>query len=121
MDLEYREIVNLNFKSLFDVTPSTEVFWKLVCSVKRGDDTLAFPFMKKFVFCILSLPNSSANVERTFSQINLNKTKTRNCLAVDTLEGIMHCKSYLKLNDSDCVSMNIENDLYKKMNSNIYK
>lgn len=30
LDLDYREILNLNFKSLLDQVPNTEIFWKLV-------------------------------------------------------------------------------------------
>ena len=38
---------------------------------------------------VTALPQSSAVVERTFSKINSNKTKLRNCLGIKTLEAIL--------------------------------
>ncbi|CAK8676915.1 unnamed protein product [Clavelina lepadiformis] len=42
-----------------------------------------------FVLHIAALPQSTAVVERTFSKLNLNKTKLRNNLGVNTLEAII--------------------------------
>ena len=42
-----------------------------------------------FMLNVTALPQSTAAVERTFSKININKTKLRNCLAVNTLESIV--------------------------------
>ena len=36
-----------------------------------------------------SLPQSTAEVEKTFSRLNANKTKLRNSLAIHTLEAII--------------------------------
>ena len=38
---------------------------------------------------IISLPQSTAEVERTFSKLNANKTKLRSFLSVRTLEAII--------------------------------
>lgn len=48
---------------------------------------------------LFSLPHSSANVERIFSQMNLNKTKTKNHLKEGTLNGILSSKEVI---GSDC-------------------
>ena len=43
----------------------------------------------KFITQVMGLPQSTAEVKRTFSKVNANKTKLRNCLSVRTLEGIL--------------------------------
>lgn len=57
-----------------------------------------FPLLAQFVQNLLTLPHSSANVERLFSSINLMKTKIRNRLTTDTLTGLLFTKSGLKTN-----------------------
>ena len=95
-------------------------FWSTVCSINRADKSKAFPLMTIFISAILSLPHSSANVERTFSQINLNKTKIRNRLAVDTLAAILFCKDYLKIRNYSCYDVEVTEDLANKFNSLMY-
>lgn len=68
----------------------------MVLSAKRCDDFEAFPNLKKLVYAILSIPVATANVERIFSQININKTKTRNKLDTNTLCGILRTKDFKK-------------------------
>ena len=123
LDNEFREIRNLNFVDMFGETLKNingQDFWKTVLQTKCNDDVLAFPLMSKFVFNVLSLPHSSANVERTFSQININKTKSRNRLNVETLEGILLAKDYLKMNSASCHNLIITNELITKFNSSMY-
>lgn len=120
LDLEYRELVRFDFDSLFDKLPSAQSFWKIIAEVKRNDGEKVFLNISNFAFKLLSLPNSSANVERVFSQTNLNVTKPRNRLEVDTLSGILFTKDYLKFNNMDCTNFEITNDLFMKCNSNMY-
>ena len=47
---------------------------------------------------IIALPQSTANVERTFSNVNANKTKLRNALSVYTLQGILQTNEYYPAN-----------------------
>lgn len=65
-------------------------------SLKKGDDTHLFPNLNEFVKYLICLPHSSAAVERTFSAINLNKTKTRNRLNNETLQRILRTKDLWK-------------------------
>ncbi|XP_039278769.1 uncharacterized protein LOC120350252 [Nilaparvata lugens] len=75
---------------------STVSFWKEVKKTKKGDDMEAFPNLNSFVAQIFTLPHSSACVERVFSAVNLNKTKTRNRLRTKTLTGLLHKKTLLR-------------------------
>lgn len=107
LDNEFREIIGLNFSEMFSEIPPAEVFWKMIGNITTNDNKKAFPLMESFAFQMLSLPNSSANVERIYSQVNLNVTKSRNRLEVDTLSGILYTKDFLKFNSCDCTSFKL--------------
>ena len=52
-----------------------------------------FPRLATIAKIVLVLPHSNADAERVFSVVGLNKTKTRNSLALDgTLSSIMTIK-----------------------------
>jgi hypothetical protein len=77
-----------------------------------------FSNLSKFVLNVLTLPHSSANVERVFSQINLLKTDQRNRLGTETLVGILHTKALTK--QSSCFEFKIEHSLLNKFNVSMY-
>src|SRR5205085_32183 len=52
-----------------------------------------FPNVCKLATCILSLPNSTAIVERCFKQLKLIKTAQRSSLAERTLDSLIVTKS----------------------------
>lgn len=84
---EWRVLRNTEQIKSFD--EDIEVFWEKVSLLKSGDAALMFPFLAKFVFNVLSLPHSSANVERIFSVINQIKTSQRNRLGcIDSMSGL---------------------------------
>ncbi|KYN16994.1 hypothetical protein ALC57_10766 [Trachymyrmex cornetzi] len=68
--------------------------------VSLSDNTPMFAKVSTFAIQLLSLPHSSANVERLFSQINLIKTDVRNSILSATLSGLIHTKEYL--NSKSC-------------------
>jgi hypothetical protein len=45
---------------------------------------------------LLCLPHSSANIERIFSSVNVIKTKQRNALNSESIEGILNSKTAIK-------------------------
>lgn len=121
LDSEFRELKFLNFKDIFDdFEINLPTFWKTVCGQKRGDKTSAFPLIDKFIQQIMILPHSSANVERIFSQVNLNKTKFRCSLVNESLEGILYSKDFLKYNNSNCFDIDIKKDILNLTNSSMY-
>nr|CAI5846293.1 unnamed protein product [Callosobruchus analis] len=119
IDNEWRLTRNLNFID-FDLRENDDVvtFWQKVSKLKMGDGTLKFAKLVAFVFNLLCLPHSSANVEGCFSQINLNKTSIRNCLKSNTLEGILLTKSLVN-HSGECYNFEIHPDLIKKNNSQV--
>ncbi|KAE9525838.1 hypothetical protein AGLY_014064 [Aphis glycines] len=88
LDIECRILRNIELNTSLDI----EDFWAGVKQIKNGDKLETFPLINNLVFFILTLPHSTAAVERIFSTVNFNKTKLRNCLSTDTLVGILHSK-----------------------------
>lgn len=93
-------------------------FWKKIALMKLGDDTNMFPLLSHFVKGSLCLPHSSANVERTFSMINIIKTKQRNRCSTETLEGLLYAKNAMK--NSSCVNFNITKEHFSEMKQTMY-
>ena len=92
LDREWRSLlVDYNIKSA-NVSYSVEEFWKMVSGIPANSNIAAL------ILAVLSLPQSTAEVERTFSKLNNNKTKLRNSLAVTTLEAIIGCSEAYKEN-----------------------
>lgn len=94
-------------------------FWKKVEYIYNPDGSLKYGHLLKLAKAALILPNSSAASERLFSQVNLNKTKSRNKLNTDSLSGILYSKTLLQ--NTHCFDFDINSDLLKKHNSkNMY-
>lgn len=81
--------------------------------MKHADGTPAFPALKQFVSAMLSLPHSSAAVERVFSAVNLLKTKQRNSLSTDPICGLLHTKRLIA--SSTCYGFSVEKPLLRRM------
>lgn len=95
-------------------------FWRNICNIEKGDGSLVYPELAKFVKILFSLPHSSASVERLFFYINLNKTKLRNRLGATTISGILHSKRLINIDNNSCFNFPITSDIIKKHNNNMY-
>lgn len=73
----------------------TELFWHQVNCAQDLDGQSLYPTLLQFVTALLSLPHSSAAVERISSAVNLIETKTRNHLGTETIEGLLLTKQLL--------------------------
>ena len=67
-------------------------FWKFVGKAEAYKD------LGEFFIQITALPQNTACVERTFSEINNNKTKLRNKLAISTTEAIVKASEHFPTN-----------------------
>jgi hypothetical protein len=117
LDREWRQLRNFNFTADFE-NLNVKEFWLKCAKLKLGDNTVMFGTLCDFVFKMFTLPHSSATVERVFSQINLNKTKIRNRLNTETLNGIMLSKNLFK--KSNCTNFEVEKELLVKFNDSMY-
>lgn len=122
LDDEFRDLRHIDFKQYFQTLENIncEDFWARVSKITRVDNDLVFPTLTKFVSSILCLPSSSANVERIFSKVNLNKTKYRNRLENATLEGILFTQDYLLVKRCSCYNLKIDEEIVKNMKPSQY-
>lgn len=115
--------INSEFRALADyaeVKSKKELpiceFWAEVASFKNELGEYMFGNISRIVQRILSIPHSSANVERIFSIQNLIKTKCRNRLHVKTCSCLIQTKDLIK--SECCYGYNITKELIKKNLSN---
>ena len=94
-------------------------FWNGVSKILNGDGSLKYGIVFNLIKLIAILPHSSAAVERTFSEINLNKTKLRNGLETDSINGILHTKRLFK--DAPSYEYCIPKEMVQKFNNNMYE
>lgn len=108
IDMEWRMLRNTSIE-----TNNNDIvkFRGDVNKLTKGDGTELYPNINKFVLFILTLPHSSASTERIFSTVNLNKTKTRNKLSTETLQGILHSKNMLTTQKKSCFEIIINKDI----------
>lgn len=116
LDREFRLLKNSTLTFNDDIYS----FWKKIFSQKNYDNSESFPNLCLFVKNILSLPHSSATVERIFSAINLNKTKTRNRLNNKTIRGILHFKNVLKIQGQNSVNFDISKTMISRHKNSMY-
>lgn len=100
------DLVNSDWRHLADVEElkplqslKIEEFWYQIGGLKDEDGQIMFNNISKVVNSLLCLPQSSANVERIFSQHNNIKTELRNRLGIDTSNALLHAKDMLKCFD----------------------
>lgn len=116
IDREWRQLRNENLNFNDEMIE----FWKTVKGIKINNEEV-YPLINTLVSHVLLLPQSSACVERLFSCINLNKTKTRNRLSTKTLTGILLSKNFLNRQNKNCFNFDIPKDIMDKFNANMYK
>lgn len=119
LDTEYRLLRNTEVE--WSVNISTENFWNEVGKKCYADNTPMFNVLTNFVFNMLILPHSSANVERIFSQVNLLKSQQRNKLSTASISGLLHTKTFLALKSANCYSVTFDKNIVKMHNKQMYK
>ncbi|XP_069363479.1 SCAN domain-containing protein 3-like [Maniola hyperantus] len=98
LDREWRTLRNTNIPFQEEQLIKADEFWRHISKIKNSDSSRMFPLVAQFAQNLLTLPHSSANVERLFSAINLMKTNIRNRLSTETLSGLLYTKSFIKKN-----------------------
>lgn len=112
LDREWKLLSNLREEEI-DFSKDFEDFWIDISLIRKKDSELMFPLLVKLVNFVRILPHSTATVERIFSIINLNKTKTRNALSTSMLSGVLHTKKFFKT-DKVCYNFDINSDILSK-------
>lgn len=120
LDCEWRQLQR--FQIEIDDSKSSIDFWLSISEIELGNNNSPFSILPYFMINLHCLPHSSASTERIFSQINLNKTKTRNRLDNDVLNGIMYTKDLIGTNNCyDLSLLDTNKKIFTYFNSSIYE
>jgi len=76
--------------------------WVDVVNHTDATGELDFSVVGKFALSVLALPFSNAAVERTFSQMNLIKSKRRSKMHQELLESILYVRGFMSINGLCC-------------------
>lgn len=98
IESQWRSIMTVAWKD----TSTTQKFWCDVYNYRDSYGENPFGELADFAISMLVLPYSNAEVERSFSQMNLLKTKLRNRLSPNTVNAIMVIRAGLKRNKKGC-------------------
>jgi hypothetical protein len=89
--------------------------------LKNENNTSVFWDLALFVINILCLPHSNAGCERVFNICNAIKTKSRNKLITETINGTLLSKQCVKMSGS-CVNFVVKQDMLNRTTTNqLYK
>ncbi|KAH6928223.1 hypothetical protein HPB50_012599 [Hyalomma asiaticum] len=98
IESQWRSITTVAWKD----TSTTQKFWCEVYNYRDSYGENPFGELADFTISMLVLPYSNAEVERSFSQMNLLKTNLRNRLSPNTVNAIMVIRAGLKRNKKGC-------------------
>lgn len=76
---------------------TVDEFWHHLATLEDFGARRVFRELGEFALDALLFPHSNASCERVFSKVNLIKTKPRNQLITDTLNGLMHTSECVKM------------------------
>lgn len=79
----------------------TKNFWVSLYQLQI-DGEYPFKCVSEFVLRTLSLPHSFADCERVFSKVNLIKTKMRNKLGLESMNGLLLSSQCIK--EMSCIA-----------------
>lgn len=80
---------NINFVKWTNISST---IWAEVNAYRDAGNNNPFAELIKFALELLSFPWSNADVERTFSQLNLVKSKIRNRMQISTVNAILNIR-----------------------------
>lgn len=92
---------------------NVEDFWVYLYNWEI-DGEFKFKNLATFVLQVISLPHSSADCERLFSKVNLIKTKIRNKLQTETLNGLLLFSQHIK--QTTCLNFKPTKEMIDSMN-----
>lgn len=75
--------------------------------------------VSQFSLNLLILPHSSVDCERIFSQVNLIKTKIRNSLSNESINGTLLAKQHIVNEAGSCANFKLNNEIMAKSTSKV--
>ena len=98
IDFQWRRLHHIKWSD----TNDTLRFWSEVSSYRDSSGENPLGELANLAVSLLSLPHSNADVERTFSQMNIIKSKIRNRMNLKTLNSILSTRYGLKRKGKCC-------------------
>lgn len=121
MEIEYRKLLTINWNEVWVTIPEDTIkFWRKVVTIKNAAGELMFENISRFAFVLLSLPSSNASVERSFSLMNVIKSKLRNRMMLKLLNSIMLVRGCFNSNGVCCKTFQPTKDMLDRFNSKMY-
>lgn len=111
IDNQWRKLENFEFSDTVKALDDTEDFWVSLYQLQI-DFECPFKCVSEFVLRTLSLPHSSADCERVFSKVNLIKTKIRNKLGLESMNGLL---------ETSCIDFEPSKKMIDSMNQSMYE
>ncbi|KYN50097.1 hypothetical protein ALC62_00125, partial [Cyphomyrmex costatus] len=101
-----------------------DIFWNEVSNKKGAAEKSEFDELARFALDALCLPHSNADCERIFSRVNLIKTKYRNKLKIETVNGSILATECVKRQcaeeeKSNCVTFKPTEKMFERMTANV--
>lgn len=118
---EWRKLpfFQFDFNDKFNETTHPDVFWGHIYNYKNDDNgDFLFKNLAQFVLNLLCLPHSNAECERIFSKVYSIKTKSRNRLLTDTIEGIVLSKQHVGV--TECTKFEPNDTMLNMITKNMY-
>ena len=117
LDQEWRELsFDEQISELADkcATSPTEEFWGNVALNEK------YRILGRFVKAMLCLPISNADCERVFSELNLIKTKQRNCFSTEGVASLIFVKDGIKHMLGSCENFEHNKEMLDLCNKEMY-
>lgn len=96
-----------------------DIFWHKISQLTDSEGCKKYTELPSFALAVLCTPHANADCERVFSKYNLVKTKSRNRLTVENIEGAMLASQAVKLNAKCCAAFEPTKAMHSRMTSAI--
>ena len=119
IDDEWRKLPTILYPKLAEIE-DVGVFWSHLLNFINSLGIFEFKNVSQLVLNLICIPHSNAQCERIFSKVNLIKTKQRNKLLTDTVNGSLLASQCVRNNNASCITFEPSKDMYKRCNELMY-
>jgi hypothetical protein len=104
-ETQWRKLYFVNWQEKFEekeIPNCSTKFWSTVWKYKDGNSCQFFEQLAEAALKSFCIPTSNAVVERTFSTMNIAKSKIRNKTGMQLLEAILRLRIYFNVKNMSC-------------------
>lgn len=96
IDNEWRTLPFFELPSDININENVDIFGAKLGRLDEGNQGLTFKHLAKFCLHVISLLHSNAECKRIFSKVNQIKTKFKNKMITETMNGLILAKQRVK-------------------------